>query len=47
MATKPATESRSASGWTDEERAAMKEHAAEIKRAGGKGAAKAASKDRR
>jgi uncharacterized protein YdhG (YjbR/CyaY superfamily) len=29
-------------GWTDEERAAMKEHAAEIKRAGGKGAAKAA-----
>jgi uncharacterized protein YdhG (YjbR/CyaY superfamily) len=29
-------------GWTDDERAAMKEHAAEIKRAGGKGAAKAA-----
>src|SRR3954453_23981519 len=29
-------------GWTAEERAAMKEHAAEIKRAGGKGAAKAA-----
>jgi uncharacterized protein YdhG (YjbR/CyaY superfamily) len=29
-------------GWTDEERAAIKEHAAEIKRAGGKGAAKAA-----
>jgi uncharacterized protein YdhG (YjbR/CyaY superfamily) len=29
-------------GWTDEERAAMKEHAAEIRRAGGKGAAKAA-----
>jgi uncharacterized protein YdhG (YjbR/CyaY superfamily) len=29
-------------GWTDEERAAMKEHAAELKRAGGKGAAKAA-----
>jgi uncharacterized protein YdhG (YjbR/CyaY superfamily) len=31
-----------AAGWTDEERAAMKEHAAELKRAGGKGAAKAA-----
>jgi uncharacterized protein YdhG (YjbR/CyaY superfamily) len=29
-------------GWTDEERAAMKAHAEEIKRAGGKGAAKAA-----
>jgi uncharacterized protein YdhG (YjbR/CyaY superfamily) len=29
-------------GWTDEERAAMKEHAAELKRAGGKGAAKVA-----
>lgn len=29
-------------GWTDEERAAMKEYAAERKRAGGKGAAKAA-----
>jgi uncharacterized protein YdhG (YjbR/CyaY superfamily) len=29
-------------GWTAEERAAMKEHAEEIKRAGGKGAAKAA-----
>jgi uncharacterized protein YdhG (YjbR/CyaY superfamily) len=29
-------------GWTPEERAAMKEHAEEIKRAGGKGAAKAA-----
>jgi hypothetical protein len=29
-------------GWTDEERAAMKDHAEEIKRAGGKGAAKAA-----
>jgi uncharacterized protein YdhG (YjbR/CyaY superfamily) len=29
-------------GWTDEERAAMKEHAAELKRGGGKGAAKAA-----
>jgi uncharacterized protein YdhG (YjbR/CyaY superfamily) len=42
MATKPVTQRRSPSGWTDEERAAMKEHAAEIKRAGGKGAAKAA-----
>jgi uncharacterized protein YdhG (YjbR/CyaY superfamily) len=29
-------------GWTAEERAAMKEHATELKRAGGKGAAKAA-----
>jgi uncharacterized protein YdhG (YjbR/CyaY superfamily) len=29
-------------GWTDEERAAMKEHAAEVRRAGGKGAAKTA-----
>ena len=29
-------------GWTDEERAAMKDHAAELKRAGGKGAAKTA-----
>jgi uncharacterized protein YdhG (YjbR/CyaY superfamily) len=29
-------------GWTAEERAAMKDHAEEIKRAGGKGAAKAA-----
>ncbi|HEY3531278.1 MAG TPA: DUF1801 domain-containing protein [Nocardioides sp.] len=42
MATKATTESTNAAGWTDEERAAMKEHAAEIKRAGGKGAAKAA-----
>jgi uncharacterized protein YdhG (YjbR/CyaY superfamily) len=31
-----------AGGWTEEERAAMKEHAAELKRAGGKGADKAA-----
>jgi uncharacterized protein YdhG (YjbR/CyaY superfamily) len=30
------------SGWTEEERAAMKAHAEEIRRAGGKGAAKAA-----
>lgn len=29
-------------GWTAEERAAMKEHSSELKRAGGKGAAKAA-----
>ncbi len=29
-------------GWTDDERAAMRAHAEEIKRAGGKGAAKAA-----
>jgi uncharacterized protein YdhG (YjbR/CyaY superfamily) len=41
MATK-ATQRGGVGGWTDEERAAMKEHAAEIKRAGGKGAAKAA-----
>jgi len=31
-----------AAQWTDEERAAMKEHAAELRRAGGKGAAKKA-----
>jgi uncharacterized protein YdhG (YjbR/CyaY superfamily) len=31
-----------ANGWTDEERAAMKAHAEELKRAGGRGAAKAA-----
>lgn len=37
-----ATSDDQGSGWTDEERAAMKEHAAELKRAGGKGAAKAA-----
>jgi uncharacterized protein YdhG (YjbR/CyaY superfamily) len=40
MATR--TTNTQASGWTDEERAAMKAHADEIKRAGGKGAAKAA-----
>jgi uncharacterized protein YdhG (YjbR/CyaY superfamily) len=45
MATK-ATQSGGVGGWTDEERAAMKEHAAEIKRAGGKGAAKAAEEAR-
>jgi uncharacterized protein YdhG (YjbR/CyaY superfamily) len=43
MATKRTSgQGGSADGWTDEERAAMKEHAEEIKRAGGKGAAKAA-----
>lgn len=36
------TQAGDAAGWTDDERAAMKEHAAELKRAGGKGAAKAA-----
>ena len=36
------TATNGATGWTDEERAAMKAHAEEIKRAGGKGAAKAA-----
>ena len=41
MATKQTTQG-SSDGWTDEERAAMKEHAAEIKRSGTKGAAKAA-----
>jgi uncharacterized protein YdhG (YjbR/CyaY superfamily) len=42
MATQQTTPAGTAGGWTDEERAAMKEHAAEIKRAGGKGSAKAA-----
>jgi uncharacterized protein YdhG (YjbR/CyaY superfamily) len=41
VATKQTTQG-TPDGWTDEERAAMKEHAAEIKRSGGKGAAKAA-----
>jgi uncharacterized protein YdhG (YjbR/CyaY superfamily) len=41
VATRQTTQGTS-DGWTDEERAAMKEHAAEIRRAGGKGAAKAA-----
>ena len=36
------TQGGDAMQWTDEERAAMKEHAAELKRAGGKGAAKKA-----
>jgi uncharacterized protein YdhG (YjbR/CyaY superfamily) len=34
-----------ATGWTDEERAAMKAHAAEIKGSGAKGAAKAAEEE--
>jgi uncharacterized protein YdhG (YjbR/CyaY superfamily) len=42
MTTKQTSRAGEAAGWTDEERAAMKEHAAELKRAGGKGAAKAA-----
>jgi uncharacterized protein YdhG (YjbR/CyaY superfamily) len=41
VATKQTTQG-SSHGWTDEERAAMKEHAAEIKRSGAKGATKAA-----
>jgi uncharacterized protein YdhG (YjbR/CyaY superfamily) len=46
--TKPTTATRSGggNGWTPEERAAMKEHSEEIKRAGGKGAAKAADEAR-
>jgi uncharacterized protein YdhG (YjbR/CyaY superfamily) len=44
MATKATTtRSGNSAGWTDDERAAMKEHAAEIKRAGGKAADKAAA----
>src|SRR3954447_759477 len=43
MATKTTnTQAGDATGWTGDERAAMREHAAELKRAGGKGAAKAA-----
>src|SRR6476620_6455062 len=43
MATKTTnTQAGDATGWTEDERAAMREHAAELKRAGGKGAAKAA-----
>jgi len=44
MARTKATQSgsTSTSGWTDDERAAMKERATELKREGGKGAAKAA-----
>lgn len=41
-ATTTNTQTGDSAGWTDDERAAMKEHAAELKRAGGKGAAKAA-----
>src|SRR3954447_3632039 len=37
------TQGGDTASWTADERAAMKEHAAEIKRAGGKGAAKAAA----
>jgi uncharacterized protein YdhG (YjbR/CyaY superfamily) len=36
------TATTGADGWTAQERAAMKEHAVELRRAGGKGAAKAA-----
>jgi len=36
------TQAGDSAGWTDDERAAMKEHAAELKRAGGRGAAKTA-----
>jgi uncharacterized protein YdhG (YjbR/CyaY superfamily) len=42
MASKTTSNPTTDLGWTEEERAAMKEHAAELKRAGGKGAAKAA-----
>ena len=42
MAKGTSTQGGSADGWTADERAAMKEHAAEIKRAGGRGAGKAA-----
>lgn len=38
----PTKETSAHAGWTDEERAAMKEHASELKRATGKGAAKVA-----
>jgi uncharacterized protein YdhG (YjbR/CyaY superfamily) len=41
-ATTTNTQTGDSAGWTDDERAAMKEHAAELKRAGGRGAAKAA-----
>ena len=42
MATRTTRDTGTDSGWTDEERAAMKAHAEEIKRAGGKGSAKSA-----
>ena len=41
-ATTTNTQTGDSAGWTDDERAAMKEHAAELKRAGGRGAAKTA-----
>jgi uncharacterized protein YdhG (YjbR/CyaY superfamily) len=41
-ATGTSTQSGGSGEWTAEERAAMKEHARELRRAGGKGAAKAA-----
>ena len=44
--TKTTTTASDSQGWTDEERAAMKAHAEEIKRAGGKGAAKTADEAR-
>jgi uncharacterized protein YdhG (YjbR/CyaY superfamily) len=40
--TKGTTQGGASNGWTDDERAAMKERAAELKRSSGKGAAKAA-----
>jgi uncharacterized protein YdhG (YjbR/CyaY superfamily) len=40
MATQQTSRAGTAGGWTDEERAAMKERAAELRRAGGRGAAK-------
>jgi hypothetical protein len=43
---KGTTAAGEANGWTAEERAAMKAHAEEIKRAGGKGAAKSADEAR-
>jgi uncharacterized protein YdhG (YjbR/CyaY superfamily) len=42
MATRTNSGTSTEGGWTEEERAAMKAHAEEIKRAGGKGAAKTA-----
>ena len=41
-ATTTNTQTGDSAGWTDDERAAMKEHAAELKRTGGRGAAKTA-----
>jgi uncharacterized protein YdhG (YjbR/CyaY superfamily) len=42
MTTTKKAQGSDAGGWTDDERAAMKEHAAELKRATGKGSAKTA-----